>query len=308
MPKRDFLTVTDLTTAELTDLLSLAAALKRAHAGGTLRQPLAGKVLGLIFHKPSLRTRVSFESGMTRLGGTAITLSNQEIGMGTREALSDVGAVLSRYLDAIMIRTFAHAWVEELAAHATVPVINGLTDDFHPCQILADLQTMAESFDSLEGRKVVFVGDGNNVARSWINAARRLPIRVTVCGPEGYEPEAGFLAAAQAETGDRVRIEHDPAPAVAGADVIYTDVWASMGQEEEALARTKVFQPYQVTRDLLDRAGKEVILLHCLPAHRGEEITAEAMADPRSRIFDQAENRMHAQNALLVRLLADGWS
>jgi ornithine carbamoyltransferase len=308
MSKRDFLTITDLSTAELTDLLNLAAALKRAHAGGTLRQPLAGKVLGLIFHKPSLRTRVSFESGMTRLGGKAIYISNQEIGMGTREALSDVGTVLSRYLDAIMIRTFAHAWVEELAAHATVPVINGLTDAYHPCQILADLQTMGEAFGSLEGRTVVFVGDGNNVARSWINAARRLPIRVVVCCPEGYEPDAAFLAEAAKDAGDRVRIEHDPATAAAGADVIYTDVWASMGQEDEALVRTKVFQPYQVTRGLVDRAGKDVIVLHCLPAHRGEEITAEVMADPRSRIFDQAENRMHAQNALLVRLLAEGWS
>jgi ornithine carbamoyltransferase len=308
MPKRDFLTVTDLSSEELTDLLRLAATLKKAHHGGTLRDPLAGRVLGLIFHKPSLRTRVSFESGMTRLGGKAIYISNQEIGMGTREALSDVGTVLSRYLDGIMIRTFAHAWVEELAAHATVPVINGLTDSYHPCQILADLQTMAETFDSLEGRTVVFVGDGNNVACSWINAARRLPIRVVVCGPEGYEPDAAFLAEAAKDAGDRVRIEHDPAKAVKGADVIYTDVWASMGQEEEALVRTKVFQPYQVTRDLVDRAGKEAIVLHCLPAHRGEEITADVMADPRSRIFDQAENRMHAQNALLVRLLAEGWS
>jgi ornithine carbamoyltransferase len=308
MPKRDFLTVTDLSTKELTDLLALAAVLKREHAAGALRRPLAGKVLGLVFHKPSLRTRVSFESGMTRLGGTAIYISNQEIGMGTREALSDVGAVLSRYLDGIMIRTFAHAWVEELAAHASVPVINGLTDSFHPCQILADLMTMAENFPSLDGRTVVFVGDGNNVARSWINAARRLPIRVVVCCPEGYEPDTGFLAEAAAEAGDRVRVEHDPARAVHGADVVYTDVWASMGQEEEAEARAAVFRPYQVTRDLVDGAGADVIVLHCLPAHRGEEITAEVMADSRSRIFDQAENRMHAQNALLAGLLGGGWS
>lgn len=308
MSKRDFLTVTDLSTEELTDLLDLAATLKRAHHEGRLRAPMEGKVLGLVFHKPSLRTRVSFESGMNRLGGRAIYISNQEIGMGTREALSDVGTVLSRYLDGIMIRTFSHQWVEELAAHATVPVINGLTDSYHPCQILADLQTMKENFDTLDGRTVVFVGDGNNVAASWINAARRLPITVVVTGPEGYEPDAALLAEARKEAGDRIRVEPDPVRAVEGADVIYTDVWASMGQEEEAAARKKVFEPYQVNETLVDRAGKEAIVLHCLPAHRGEEITDGVMNHPRSRIFDQAENRMHAQNALLVRLLAEGWS
>jgi ornithine carbamoyltransferase len=307
MTKRDFLTVTDLSTAELTDLLALAAALKREDREGRLRTPLTGKVMGLIFHKPSLRTRVSFESGMARLGGRSLYLSNQEIGMGTREAISDIAEVLSRYLDAIMIRTFSHAWVEELAKHASIPVINGLTDSFHPCQILADLQTVLENVPDLDGRKIVFIGDGNNVARSWVNAARRLPIRVTVACPEGYAPEAEFLAAAARDAGDRVRVEHDPARAVEGADVLYTDVWASMGQEAEAEARKKVFQPFQVNAPLLARAKPEAIVLHCLPAHRGEEITDEIMRHPRSRIFDQAENRMHAQNALLVRLLAEGW-
>jgi ornithine carbamoyltransferase len=307
MPKRDFLTVTDLTAAELLDLLTLAASLKREHREGRLRTPLGGKVLGLIFHKPSLRTRVSFESGMARLGGRSLTLSNQEIGMGTREAVGDIAAVLSRYLDAIMIRTFAHAWAEEMARHASIPVINGLTDSFHPCQILADLQTVLETFPDLDGRKVVFIGDGNNVARSWVNAARRLPIRVTVACPEGYAPEAAFLAAAARDAGERVQIDHDPVHAVEGADVLYTDVWASMGQEGEAEARKAVFRPFQVNRALLARAKPEAIVLHCLPAHREEEITADIMNHPRSRIFDQAENRMHAQNALLVRLLAEGW-
>jgi ornithine carbamoyltransferase len=308
MCKRDFLTITDLSSAELEDLLELGLTIKREHQGGRLRKPLTDKVLGLVFHKPSLRTRVSFESGMSRLGGSAMYLSNQEIGMGTREAVSDIAEVLSRYVDGIMIRTFSHAWVEEMAAHSGVPVINGLTDSYHPCQILADLLTMAENFSSLEGRKVVFVGDGNNVARSWINAARRLPIRVTVSGPEGYEPDAGFMDEAGKETDDRVQIEHDLAKAVEGADVIYTDVWASMGQEDEAAARKAMFAPYQVNSALLNRAGKGVIVLHCLPAHRDEEITHDVIADPRSRIFDQAENRMHAQNALLIRLLAEGWS
>jgi len=211
-------------------------------------------------------------------------------------------------VDGIMIRTFAHAWVEDLARAASVPVVNGLTDDFHPCQILADLQTLTENFPSLDGRKVVFVGDGNNVARSWINAARRLPISVTVCGPEGYEPEAAFLAAAEQDAPGRIHVEHDPARAAAGADVLYTDVWASMGQEAEAEARKRVFAPYQVNAALLERAKPEAIVLHCLPAHRGEEITAGMMEHPRSRIFDQAENRMHAQNALLVRLLTGGWN
>jgi ornithine carbamoyltransferase len=308
MSKRDFLTVTDLSTEELVDLLALAGALKRGHHQGRLQAPLSGKILGLIFHKPSLRTRVSFECGMTRLGGKALTLTNQEIGMGTREALSDIGAVLSRYLDAIMIRTFSHRWAEELAEHATVPIINGLTDAYHPCQILADLQTLAENFDTLEGKRIVFVGDGNNVARSWINAARRLPIHVVLSCPEGHEPDAAFIEEARRDAGDRITIQPDPSLAAEGAHVIYTDVWASMGQEDEADARRKIFRPYQVNLELLNRAREEAIVLHCLPAHRGEEITAEVMEHPRSRIFDQAENRMHAQNALLVRLLAEGWS
>jgi ornithine carbamoyltransferase len=307
MPKRDFLTVLDLNRAELEDVLDLAARLKREHHDGKLRPLLAGKVLALIFHKPSLRTRVSFESGMARLGGRSIYISNQEIGMGTREAVSDIAAVLSRYVDAIMIRTFAHSWAEELARYASVPVVNGLTDSSHPCQILADLQTVRESFPDLTGRRVVFIGDGNNVCRSWMNAARRLPIEVTLACPEGYEPDAAFLAAARKDAGDRIRIIHDPATAAAGADVLYTDVWASMGQEAEAEARKQVFRPFQLNGALLARAKPDAIVLHCLPAHRDEEITDEVMRHPRSRIFDQAENRMHAQNALLVRLLAEPW-
>ncbi len=307
MPKRDFLTVTDLTAAELTDTLELAATLKEEHRQGRLRRPLEGRVLGLVFHKPSLRTRVSFESGMARLGGYAIYISNQEIGMGTREAVGDIAQVLSRYVDGIMIRTFSHAWVEELAAKASVPVINGLTDSFHPCQIVADLLTVKENVDTLRGKRVAFIGDGNNVAKSWMNAARRLPIEVVLGCPAGFEPEAEFLDAVRAEVGDRVRVAHDPAEAVEGADVIYTDVWASMGQEQEKEARAKVFAPFQVNRDLVAAAGPEAIVLHCLPAHRGQEITDEVIDGPRSRVFDQAENRMHAQNALLVRLLAEPW-
>ncbi len=307
MSKRDFLTVTDLTTAELEDTLELAATLKREHREGRQRTPMRGKVLGLVFHKPSLRTRVSFESGFARLGGYAIYISSQEIGMGTRESVGDIARVLSRYVDGIMIRTFSHAWVEELATEATVPIVNGLTDSFHPCQILADLQTVRESFPALEGRRVVFVGDGNNVARSWMNAARRLPFQLVLACPEGYEPDAEFLAEVRNDTGDRVRIVHDPARAVDGAHVIYTDVWASMGQEQEKEARARIFEPFQVNAKLLAGAAGDAIVLHCLPAHRGDEITDEVLDGPRSRVFDQAENRMHAQNALLVRLLAEPW-
>jgi ornithine carbamoyltransferase len=240
---------------------------------------------------------------MTRLGGNALYISNQEIGIGSREAVSDIGRVLSRYVDLIMIRTFAHAWAEELAAHASVPVINGLTDSFHPCQILADLLTMAEHLGGIDGRTVAYFGDGNNVARSWMNAARRLPVRLVVCAPEGYDPDPEFLAAVRAEAGDRVRVVRRPEQAAEGADVLYTDVWASMGQESEAQARREVFRPYQLNDELLRRAGPGAIVLHCLPAHRGEEITHEVLEGPRSRVFDQAENRMHAQNALMLRLL-----
>jgi ornithine carbamoyltransferase len=307
MTKRDFLTVTDLTSAELTDVLALAAAMKREHRQRRLRTPMQGKVLGLVFHKPSLRTRVSFESGFARLGGYALYISNQEIGMGSRESVADVARVLSRYVDGVMIRTFSHAWVEELAAEASVPVVNGLTDAYHPCQILADLLTLKENFPSLEERRVVFVGDGNNVARSWMNAARRLPFRFVLACPEGYGPDAEFMAAVKAEAGDRVEIVHDPARAVEGAHVVYADVWASMGQEQEKEARAKVFEPYQVNAKLLAGVADDAIVLHCLPAHRGEEITDEVIDGPRSRVFDQAENRMHAQNALLVRLMAEPW-
>jgi ornithine carbamoyltransferase len=240
---------------------------------------------------------------MNRLGGSAIYITDREIGMGTREAVSDVARVLSGYVDGIMIRTFAHAWVEELARFATVPVINGLTDDYHPCQILADLLTVRESLGDIQDRRVVFIGDGNNVARSWMNAARRLPIRVTLCCPEGYEPPADFMGAVREEAGDRVRVDHDLLRAVKGTDVLYTDVWASMGQEDQAQDRKTVFAPYQLNEKVLAAAGEKAIVLHCLPAHRGEEITDGVVDGPQSRVFPQAENRMHAQNALLVRLM-----
>jgi len=308
MAKRDLLTLTDITPGELQDLLRLAGSLKTDLRAGRMPRPLDGKVLALIFHKPSLRTRVSFQAGMNRLGGSAMYLSDREIGMNTREALRDIARVLSGYVDGIMIRTFSHAWVEELARFATIPVINGLTDDYHPCQILADLQTVAENFDGLEGRRVVFVGDGNNVFRSWANAARLVPFHLTLCCPQGYTPPAAFMEGIRAACGDRVRVEHDPVAAIEGAEIVYTDVWASMGQEDEAAARRTVFLPYQLNETLLAGAAAEAIVLHCLPAHRGEEITDEVVDGPRSRVFDQAENRMHAQNALLVRLMGEGWS
>lgn len=306
MAKRDFLTVTDFSSQEIQDSLILAQDLKAEHKKGALRQVLKGKVLALIFHKPSLRTRVSFESGMYRLGGSVLYMTDKEIGMGSREAISDVGNVISRYVDGVMIRTFAHKWVEDLAANSQIPIINGLTDDYHPCQIMADLLTVQENFNTVENKHVVFIGDGNNVAKSWMNAARRLPFQLTLTCPEGYEPDAGFMAEVKKDAGDRVRIINDPMEAAKGADVLYTDVWASMGQESETAARKKIFQPYQLNSTLLGQANKDCLVLHCLPAHRGEEITDDVIDGPNSRVFDQAENRMHAQNALLVSLMGSG--
>ncbi len=298
--KRDFLTLTDLTPDELRDVLALAARHKSGEEQGT---PLVGKALIMIFRKNSTRTRVSFEVGMVQLGGHAVFLSDRDSQMGRGEPLEDTGQVLSGYGHAIMVRTFGHHQVQILADHASIPVINGLTDLVHPCQLLADLQTMQEEFGSdLSGLEVAWIGDGNNVANSWIKAARMMNFRIRLACPEGYDPDPEILAWAS-ETGS-VELMRDPRAAVEGAHVVNTDVWASMGQEEESRIRAEAFAPFQVKSELMALTADDAIFMHCLPAHRGEEVTAEVIDGPRSRIFRQAHNRLHAQKALLVKLLA----
>ena len=263
---------------------------------------LKGKTVAMIFDKPSTRTRVSFEAGIAQLGGASIYLAPGQTQMSRNEPVADTARVLSRYVDGVVVRTFAQETVAELARHATIPVVNGLTDTHHPCQVLSDLMTMQERFGDLTGLKVAWVGDGNNMANSWITAAMHLDFPLYLACPAGYEPDAALLAQARKE-GARVYLGQDPKEAVAGALVINTDVWASMGQEDEAAARRKFFEPYQVNSDLMKLAAPEAIVLHCLPAHRGEEITAAVLDGPQSAAWDQAENRMHFQKALLEWLL-----
>ncbi len=301
--KRDVRTLRDLTRADMEEVLSLGATLKRERAEGRLRPLLAGKKLALLFQKPSLRTRATFDLGMTELGGSALFLGPDEVQLGSRETPADCVRVLDRLVDIIAARTFAHEIVEELARHGAVPVINALSDLYHPCQVLADLLTLRERKGSIEGRRVVFVGDGNNVAHSWLLAAEKLPFRFTLACPEGFEPDREILDSAVAAGAD-AHVTHDAAAAVEGADAIYTDVWASMGQEAEAGDRRRAFAPFQVNGELVARARDDVAVMHCLPAHRGEEITGEVLEGPRSVVFDQAENRLHAQKALMVWCLA----
>jgi ornithine carbamoyltransferase len=297
--KRDFLAIPDFQRDELLALLERAHRLKSGAEGGPI---LAGKSLAMIFRKSSTRTRVSFEVGMTQLGGHALFLSDRDSQMGRGESMHDTANVLAGYVDGIMIRTFAHAEVEELARYASVPVINGLTDLLHPCQIMADLQAVQEEFGpELRGRTVAWIGDGNNMANSWINAAYRLGFNLRLACPEGFDPDAGMLERAQGAAD--VVLTRDPAGAVRGANVVTTDVWASMGQEDEAQARARAFEGFQVDGALMERAAADAIFLHCLPAHRGEEVTADVIDGPRSRIFPEAENRLHAQKAILVELL-----
>ncbi len=301
-----FLSIAELTTDELWGLLKLARELKAEWLAGGNEPILRGQVLGMVFQKPSLRTRVSFDVAMLHLGGSALYLSPGEIQLGKRESVADVARVLSRYVQGIMARVFAHRDVEQLAAYADVPVINGLSDFNHPCQALGDLFTVWEKLSALEGRKLVFVGDGNNVANSLLFACAKLGMDVTVVSPPGYEPHPGVVQLAlsfASESGSRVEIGNVPARAVEGADVIYTDVWASMGQEAEAEERQGRFVGFQVNDDLVARAKPEVLVMHCLPAHRGQEIT-DAVADgANSVLFDEAENRLHAQKAILARLM-----
>jgi ornithine carbamoyltransferase len=296
---RDFLNIGDFSPAETFGLLALA---ERMRTGTYDRRPLAGQALAMIFMKSSTRTRVSFEVGATQLGGTAHFLSPRDVQLGRGEPIADTARVLSRYVHGIMLRTFAHADVEELAAHATVPVINGLTDLSHPCQVLADVLTMQQHLGEIRGRRVAWIGDGNNMANSWIEAAAQLGFALRVACPEGYDPDAGFLNAAAARGAD-VQVVRDPREAADGADVVTTDVWASMGQEEEHAARAAAFALYQVDAALMGRAAPGAIFLHCLPAHRGEEVAAEVIDGPQSVVWDEAENRLHIQKAIMAVLM-----
>ena len=299
MSKRDFLAITDLTRDEVVRLFDLARRMK----AGTFREtPLAGKTLAMIFAKSSTRTRVSFEVGAYQLGGQALFLSSRDIQIGRGEPIPDTARVLSRYVDGIMIRTFDHAEVEQLAGHATVPVINGLTDLSHPCQVLADLFTVREALGGWEGKRIAWIGDGNNMANSWIEAAQVLGFELRLACPEGYEPNRRIFDHAKV-AGACVSITEVPEEAIEGVQVVNTDVWASMGQEEEAEARRNAFRGYTVDRDLMQLADPKAIFLHCLPAHRGEEVATEVIEGPQSRVWDEAENRLHVQKALLATLM-----
>ena len=297
-PHRDFLAIPDFSTAELTALFDLAERMRR---GEYKKQPLAGQSLAMIFMKSSTRTRVSFEVGTYQLGGHALFLSPRDVQLGRGEPIADTARVLSRYVDGIMIRTFAHQDVEELAKYASVPVINGLTDLLHPCQILADLLTVRQHLGGYEGKKVAWIGDGNNMANSWINAAYRLGFELSLACPEGYEPADHLLE--RARTKAKVTVTRDPREAVEGAHVVNTDVWASMGQEEEQKKRERDFAGYTVNRAMMERAASDAIFLHCLPAHRGEEVAADVIDGPQSRVWDEAENRLHIQKAIMAVLM-----
>ncbi len=306
--KRDLVSIRDFTREEIEALFSLATDLKRRLKRGKSHPRLSGKTLALIFEKPSLRTRVSFEVAMTHLGGHAIYLAPQDIRLGARETVEDGARNLSRWVDGIVARTFEHAQVERLAQYTTVPVINGLTDLLHPCQVLCDLFTLHEKREKLKGLRVAFIGDGNNVCNSWLYGAAKMGIHFTVACPKGYEPHRDVFTKARAEseaTYAVLEITHDAARAAREADVLYTDVWASMGHEEQRAKRMRDFQGFQVNQSLVNLAQKDVQVMHCLPAHRGEEITDEVMDGQHSIILDQAENRLHLQKAILVKLLGD---
>jgi len=301
--KKDLLSEYDLDREDYECIFEKAHRLKRLHREGRKHATLKGKTLGMIFDKSSTRTRISFEVGMYQLGGIALFLSNRDTQLGRGEIIADSARIMSRYLDGIMIRTFSQAAVEEFARYATIPVINGLTDLLHPCQLLSDLFTIIEKKGRYEGLKIAYVGDGNNMANSWINAAAKLAFHLDLACPEGYDPELAILKRGITEAPAGVSLHRDPIAAVRDADIVYTDVWVSMGQEAERGERMKRFQGYQVNQALLDHAKKDVLVMHCLPAHRGEEITAEVIDGPRSVVIDEAENRLHVQKAVMEILL-----
>jgi len=300
--KKDLVSGYDLERKDFDAIFAGASRLKKLLRAGKAIAPLQGKTLGMIFDKSSTRTRISFEVGMYQLGGNALFLSGRDIQIGRGETIADTARIMSRYLDGVMIRTYSHQTVEEFARFATIPVINGLTDLLHPCQILTDLFTIIEKRGGYEGLKVAYIGDGNNIANSWIVAASKLPFYLDLACPDGYDPTPVILEkAAAAPLG--VTLHREPAEAVRDADVIYTDTWVSMGQEEQRDEKIKKFAGFQVSQSLVEKAGKDVIVMHCLPAHRGEEIAAEVIDGPRSVVFDEAENRLHVQKAIMEMLM-----
>ena len=301
--KKDLLSIYNLSKEEIDSLFVRAKEIKEKQKKGVLYQPLLGKTIGMVFEKPSTRTRVSFEVGMYQLGGHAIYLRWRDTQLGRGETIGDTARTLSRYLNCVMIRTFSQETIEEFARYATIPVINGLTDSCHPCQILSDVFTIIEKKGTYQGLKVAYIGDGNNIAHSWIDAALRLGFDLTLACPAAHQPDRKVLGRAQQEATSRIEVTSDPSLAAKDADVISTDTWVSMGQEKEYRQQIKVFKEFQVNTHLLTAARKDVVVMHCLPAHRGEEITDEVMDGAHSIIFDQAENRLHLQKAILVTLM-----
>lgn len=301
MSTRHFLTLLDLTPAELKQLINRAIELKQLRNNGTLYQPLKNRVMAMIFEKASTRTRVSFEAGMAQFGGHAMFLSSRDTQLGRGEPVADSAKVISSMVDIVMIRTFSHDLITEFAANSCVPVINALTDDFHPCQLLADMQTFQELRGDIQGKTVAWIGDGNNMCHSYINAARQFDFKLNIACPEGFEPNAELVS----RNSDRVSVMEAPEAAVEGTHLVVTDVWASMGQEDEQRQRMREFRGYQVNPELMDLAAQDALFMHCLPAHRGEEVSAAMMDDPRCVAFHEAENRLHAQKALIEFLLQD---
>lgn len=304
---KDFLTLRDLSTDTILDLLESAEKIKEKLQAGVEYTPLKGKTLGMIFEKSSTRTRVSFEVGMLQLGGHALFLSSNDIQIGRGETISDTAKVLSEYIDGIMIRTFGHDKIEELANAATIPVINGLTDTYHPCQALADLLTIKEIKGSLKGLKLAYIGDGNNVVHSLMLACAKTGIDIAIASPKGYEPDADIVKFAEEAAeiqGSKVLVTQSPIDAIKEADIVYADVWTSMGYEQENITRLEIFKPYQINAELIKHAKPDYLFMHCLPAHRGEEVTGEIIDGPNSVVFHQAGNRLHAQKAVLVDLLS----
>jgi ornithine carbamoyltransferase len=300
--KKDFLTISDLSQEEIYDIFDLSKELKVKTKNQQEQSLLKGYTLAMIFAKPSARTRISFETGMFQLGGMAIYLAPSDIGLGKRESIKDVAQVISRYNNLIMARLFAHSDMLELAKYSSSPVINGLTDYNHPCQIMADAFTILEHLGTIENINITYIGDGNNVANSWINFASKIPLNLVICTPPGFEPDEITLVNATKFGKSSILIENDPKRAVINADILYTDVWVSMGQEKEAEKRKIIFQPYQLNRGLLNLAKPDAKVMHCLPAHRGDEITDDVMDGPQSIVFDEAENRLHVQKAIMVKL------
>ncbi len=302
--RKDFLAISDLSREEIYELFALTKEIKDKRKKGETYHPLKGKTMAMIFQKPSARTRISFETGIYQLGGHALYLGPNDVQIGKREAVNDIARIISGYNDIIMARVFGHEDILELAEYASVPVINGLTDLLHPCQIMADAFTIIEHKGKLAGQTIAFIGDGNNICNSWLNLSAKIPFTLNLGIPEGYEPDKEILSMAKRANVSKIKIYHNPKLAANGADVIYTDVWTSMGQEKETEQRKVDFSGFQVDDALLSHADDDAVVLHCLPAHRGEEITDSVIDGPQSVVFDEAENRMHIQNAIIVKLMS----